>query len=77
MFDEPTPQAAFGDLRVPVLLMIGGRSPNSSLGVARLLASVLPDVTVMEFPELGHMGPVTHPDVVGEAVEGFLERRSA
>lgn len=76
LFDEPTPQADFGELRVPVLLMIGGRSPNSSLGVARLLASALPDVTVMEFPELGHMGPVTHPDVVGEAVEGFLERRS-
>jgi pimeloyl-ACP methyl ester carboxylesterase len=40
--------------------------------VARLLTSVLPDVTVLEFPELGHMAPITHPDVINEAIARFL-----
>lgn len=74
LIGEPTPLAAFAALRVPVLLMIGTDSPASSLGVARLLTKALPSVEVMEFPGLGHMGPVTHPDVVNEAISRFLQR---
>ena len=74
LFDEPTPLAAFAALDVPVLYMTGGRSPASSLAVARLLTKTLPRVEVVEFGELGHMGPVTHPEVVNEAIARFLER---
>jgi len=42
--------------------------------VARRLATALPRVEFLEFEHLGHMGPVTHPDVVSEAVARFLER---
>jgi hypothetical protein len=28
----------------------------------------------VEFENLGHMGPVTHPDLVNEAIGQFLER---
>lgn len=54
--------------------MVGARSPASSRGVARLLTQILAKVTVMEFAELGYMGPVTHPELVNEAVAGFLAR---
>jgi pimeloyl-ACP methyl ester carboxylesterase len=74
LFNEPTPLAAFATLDVPVLYMIGGRSPPSSRSVARLLTRVLPQVEVMEFPELGHMGPVTHPQIVNAAISKFLSR---
>jgi pimeloyl-ACP methyl ester carboxylesterase len=72
LFKEPTPLEAFATLDVPVLYMIGGRSPASSRSVARLLTEVLPRVEVVEFAELGHMGPVTHPDVVNAAICKFL-----
>lgn len=74
LFSEPTPLAAFRALDMPVLCMVGAQSPASSRGVARLLTGVLPNVTVTEFDALGHMGPVTHPDVVNEAVATFLAR---
>ena len=61
-------------LDVPVLYMTGKRSPASSLGVARLLTRTLPRVEVVEFEELGHMGPITHPEVVNETIARFLER---
>jgi len=70
---EPTPLAAFAKLEMPVLLMTGGVSPASSRGVARRLSAVLPRVQVLEFAELGHMGPVTHPDAVNDAIERFLD----
>ena len=74
LFGEPTPLEAFAALRVPVLFMIGKDSPASSRGVARLLTKTLPRVEVIEFEGLGHMGPVTHPDIVNEAISRFLER---
>ena len=74
LFTEPTPLAAFRSLDVPVLYMTGGRSTASARGVARLLAPALPRVEVVEFADLGHMGPVTHPDVVNAAIRRFLER---
>ena len=74
LLTEPTPLAAFRSLDVPVLYMAGKRSTASAHGVARLLARALPRVEVVEFDELGHMGPITHPDPVNEAIARFLER---
>jgi pimeloyl-ACP methyl ester carboxylesterase len=74
LFNEPVPLEAFATLDVPVLYMVGGRSPLSSRSVARLLTRVLPRVEVMEFEALGHMGPVTHPQVVNAAISQFLSR---
>lgn len=74
LFGEPTPLAALGRLEVPLLLMVGTDSPPSSRGVARLLARALPAAEVLEFEGVGHMGPVTHPQVVNEAVVRFLQR---
>jgi pimeloyl-ACP methyl ester carboxylesterase len=75
LFTESTPLAAFRSLNVPVLLLVGKRSTPSAHGVARLLAGALPRVELMEFEDLGHMGPVTHPELVNEAIRQFLERQ--
>jgi pimeloyl-ACP methyl ester carboxylesterase len=74
LFTEPTPLSAFRNLEVPVLYMVGNRSTASAQRVARLLASALPQVQVIEFEGLGHMGPITHPDIVNAAIERFLEQ---
>jgi pimeloyl-ACP methyl ester carboxylesterase len=71
---ELTPLRAFSWLGAPVLLMTGRKSPPSSRSVARLLARALPRVEAMEFDDLGHMGPVTHPEAVNKAIGRFLER---
>ena len=70
--DQLPTEAALSALRMPVLLMTGSESPASSLGVARILAAQLARVETIEFQGLGHMGPVTHPERVNEAVERFL-----
>ncbi|WP_372526592.1 alpha/beta fold hydrolase [Piscinibacter sp.] len=76
LFSDSTPLQAFHALNLPVLYMVGAQSPASSRGVARLLTNTLANVKVMEFAELGHMGPVTHPEVVNDAVASFLERNA-
>lgn len=74
LMSEPTPLEAFAALDLPVLYMMGKRSTASAKGVARLLTAVLPRVEVLEFDDLGHMGPVTHPEGVNDAIARFFER---
>jgi pimeloyl-ACP methyl ester carboxylesterase len=74
LFTEPTPLVAFSSLNIPVLYMVGKRSTPAAQGVARLLANALPRVEVVQFEELGHMGPITHRDPVNEVIVRFLER---
>jgi pimeloyl-ACP methyl ester carboxylesterase len=74
LFTEPTPLEAFRSLDVPVLYMVGKRSTPSAHGVTRLLTNALPQVELLEFENLGHMGPVTHPEPVNEVIKRFLER---
>jgi pimeloyl-ACP methyl ester carboxylesterase len=74
LFNEPTPLLAFRKLNVPVLYMMGSDSPASSRGVGRLLTRALPQVQVLEFKGMGHMGPITHPNTVNNAILSFLER---
>ena len=76
LFNEPTPLAAFAQLDMPVLLMVGAASPLSSRAVARRMQGVLPRVEMLELEGLGHMAPVTHPDQVNAAIAAFLERHA-
>lgn len=76
LMTEPTPLARFASLDIPVLCMTGGRSTASAHGVARRLLSVLPRAEHQVFDRLGHMGPITHPEPVNEAIEAFLQRHA-
>jgi pimeloyl-ACP methyl ester carboxylesterase len=74
LFTEPTPIGAFRALHIPVLYMVGERSPSPARAVARVLAPALPQVEVVELKGVGHMGPITHPQVVNRAIERFLRK---
>jgi pimeloyl-ACP methyl ester carboxylesterase len=54
--------------------MTGKRSTASAHGVAKLLTAALPRVEVVEFEKLGHMGPLTHPEAVNQAIASFLDK---
>lgn len=72
LFTESTPAEVFARLGIPILYMLGGASPESAHAVARALLPVLPSVRVVEFPGLGHMAPVTHPEAINAEIAKFL-----
>jgi len=74
LFGEATPLEAFASLDVPVLVLTGGRSTAAARGVVRLLLRTLPRAELVEFAELGHMGPVTDPNIVDPAIVDFVQR---
>jgi pimeloyl-ACP methyl ester carboxylesterase len=72
LFTEPTPAEAFAALDLPILYMLGGSSPEPAHSVARVLLPFLPGARVVEFAGLGHMAPVTHPEVINAEIAKFL-----
>lgn len=72
LFTDRTALAEFRRLEIPVLYLTGERSPPDALAVARLLVPVLPQVTPVRFPGLGHMGPLSAPDLVNETICRFV-----
>lgn len=71
---EPTPASSFTALTMPALYLVGQHTRDSARAVASVLARTLSNVEVIEIPGVGHMGPVTHPEVVNTLIEEFLER---
>ncbi len=69
---EPTPLEAFSALDMPILYLLGERSPESAQAVARLLIPALPNVRKVVLPGIGHMAPVTHPDLVNAEIVRFI-----
>jgi pimeloyl-ACP methyl ester carboxylesterase len=71
-FHETTPLSAFATLSVPTLLLSGKKSTTPARTITALLSSVLPHARLLELEDIGHMGPVTHPEVINGAIEDFL-----
>ena len=64
---------AFSQATMPILLFAGARSPWAA-PVNDAIACRLPDATQITLDGIGHMGPLTHPDVVARHWSAFLER---
>jgi pimeloyl-ACP methyl ester carboxylesterase len=72
LITEPTPPDDFAALHLPVLYLLGASSPASVRAVANVLIPRLPEVEVVELAGLGHMAPVTHPDIVNAEMVRFI-----
>src|SRR5262245_38964385 len=72
LLQEPTPAHAFASLDIPILYMLGEKSPESARAVARVLLPVLRRVRTVEFAGVGHMAPITHSALVNAEIAKFL-----
>jgi pimeloyl-ACP methyl ester carboxylesterase len=65
---DRTPASAYAALKAPALLMTGERSTVAAHATIRRLAAALPSARIFTVPGAGHMGPLTHADVVNQAI---------
>ena len=61
-------------LGFPVLFLRGDQSPPAVAAIGEVFARRLPDCEMQVIGGAGHMGPVTHPLAVADAIAGFLNR---
>lgn len=74
---DRTDCASYARIAVPTLLLGGERTPAEERHVLAKLAKALPHAVLRLFPELGHMGPVTAPDLVNAAIAAHLAAQPA
>jgi pimeloyl-ACP methyl ester carboxylesterase len=72
LIEEPTPLAAYSDLRMPVLVMRGEHAPRPTRKIAEMLASVMPKARLAVIDGAGHMGPSTHGSVVSKLIAAHI-----
>jgi pimeloyl-ACP methyl ester carboxylesterase len=68
LIEEPAPLTAYGDLRMPVLVLRGEHAPLPTRTIAEMLPSMLPRARLMVVDGAGHMGPLTHGSLVAELI---------
>jgi pimeloyl-ACP methyl ester carboxylesterase len=64
-------------LRMPVLLMTGGRTRASTRRIGELLGQALPHAQRVELADAGHLGPITHRDTVANWMLTHIDARLA
>jgi pimeloyl-ACP methyl ester carboxylesterase len=68
-----TPLSAYRELDIPTLLLYGVESPESTRKIVDVLSHTLPKSEVRGFLGLGHMGPITHADIIAQLIGKFIE----
>lgn len=76
LIQDSTGRAGYARVQAPTLLLGGARSRRPELRVLEKLGAALPRATLHVFPELGHMGPVTHSAQVNAHVLAHLQRNA-
>jgi pimeloyl-ACP methyl ester carboxylesterase len=69
---DRTSSATYGTIAAPTLLLGGGKTPPAERRVVENLAAAMPRARLEVFPEMGHMGPITHAATVNAAIVRHL-----
>lgn len=72
LFDCGITLAHVARLRVPTLLLSGGKSPRAARALVNALTAVWPHADLLRYPDLGHLGPMTDPDRVNRMIVRFI-----
>jgi len=62
-----------GDIRMPVLVMVGREDVISPPEEMRGIAEAISGAMLVEIPEAGHMAPMENPTTVNQAIREFLD----
>jgi pimeloyl-ACP methyl ester carboxylesterase len=72
LIDEPMPLVAYRRIHGRLLLLQGEHAPGPTEAIVRKLTSFMKPAGVMTVAGAGHMGPLTHADVVAKAIAAHV-----
>jgi pimeloyl-ACP methyl ester carboxylesterase len=72
MAERPDMTPRLGEIRCPVLVVVGADDGISPPAEMRAMAAAIPHSHVVEIPQAGHMSPLEQPAAVNRAIVEFL-----
>lgn len=73
---DATPASAYAGLDVPTLILSGDDGPLSGRHISHLMHRLLPRAELQVLADVGHMGPVTRPELVNPLIARFIARHA-
>ena len=73
MRGRPDSSPRLGEIRVPVLVIVGEEDTLTPVGESRRIAEGVPDGRLVVIPGAGHLSNLEDPDSFNEALKSFLE----
>jgi pimeloyl-ACP methyl ester carboxylesterase len=74
LINDRTPASAYAAIDAPALFLTGERTPVAEKRAVALLTEAIPHATAREVAGAGHMGPITHAEVVNDLLVDHLAR---
>jgi pimeloyl-ACP methyl ester carboxylesterase len=68
LLEETTPMDAYQAIKAPALILRGEHAPTPTRTIADALLFLLPDATQIVVEGAGHMGPISHAEIVAQAI---------
>jgi pimeloyl-ACP methyl ester carboxylesterase len=72
LIHDPVRLRDYANVRVPVLYLMGRQTRASARRMGELLRYALPDVEAGTLDEMGHLGPITHAEIVAQRIAQFV-----
>ncbi len=72
LLTDRTTHTRYAEITAPTLLIDGDRSPSGEQWVCQTLARALPHARLETIAGAGHMGPLTHAELVNQRIADFL-----
>jgi pimeloyl-ACP methyl ester carboxylesterase len=69
--------ADYATLDVPLRLYVGTQTHVATRTIAEMLAGALPAGSLQRMTAMGHMGPLTHPNIVAQSIAAFVTSNAA
>ncbi len=73
--EDATPASAYAGFRFPVQLVTAEKSPLAAKRVIERLREAIPNARVATVPAVGHLAPLTHPELVNPSLLEALAAR--
>lgn len=77
LIDNPLAVDAYTTLDIPTLILCGEHAPRPTWTIAHRLAELLPQGRVAIVPGAGHLGPITHPEIVSPVMARHIRGTAA
>lgn len=77
LWNDAAGLADYQRLALPTRLYVGTQTSSAPRTIVELLASALPQASVVRMTAMGHMGPLTHPHIVAQSIAAFVLAQAA
>ncbi|MDA0239590.1 MAG: alpha/beta hydrolase, partial [Proteobacteria bacterium] len=74
IFDPSNSVSELDSIKIPTTIIRGGETRTPAHRITEIVARRIPGSSIVTVPGAGHLSPITHPELVNEAIQTHFEQ---